>query len=239
MANDLIIEGRGIDKVFEVGGQSLRVLKSVDVEVPAGQFVSVMGPSGSGKSTLLYLIGGLDRPSGGEITVAGSHLDEMSSDDLAAFRRLTVGFVFQSFHLVPTLTAQENVALPGIFAGVPRAAREARAARLLTMLSMQQRANHRPHQLSGGQQQRVAIARALFNNPPIIMADEPTGALDSKTGQTVMQLLRWLCTKQGRTVLVVTHDPGIARYADRMLLLRDGRVVDDYLTKARGKHDVA
>ena len=239
MAGDLIIAGRGIDKVFEVGGQSLHVLKGVDVEIPAGQFVSVMGPSGSGKSTLLYLIGGLDRPSGGEITVAGNHLDGMSSDELAAFRRLTVGFVFQSFHLVPTLTARENVALPGIFAGMPRDAREARANRLLSMLGMQPRANHRPSQLSGGQQQRVAIARALFNNPPIIMADEPTGALDSKTGQTVMQLLRWLCTKQGRTVLVVTHDQGIAQYADRMLLLRDGRIVDDYLTKARGKHDVA
>lgn len=239
MAQEAFIKGRGIDKVFLVGGQTLHVLKAVDLEIPAGQFVGIMGPSGSGKSTLLYLLGGLDRPSDGQITVAGKHLDGMTSDELAAFRRLTVGFVFQSFHLIPTLTALENVALPGIFAGIPRDVREARAARLLTMLTMRQRADHRPSQLSGGQQQRVAIARALFNNPPIIMADEPTGALDSKTGQTVMQLLRWLCTKQRRTIIVVTHDAGIARYADRILELKDGRIVDDHLTNARGKHEVA
>ncbi len=239
MANQPIIQGRGIDKVFYVGGQALHVLKGVDFEIPTGQFVSIMGPSGSGKSTLLYLIGGLDQPSGGQITVAGKHIDGMNSSELAEFRRLTVGFVFQSFHLVPTMTALENVALPGIFAGLPRDLREARASRLLSMLTMSSRADHRPSQLSGGQQQRVAIARALFNNPPIIMADEPTGALDSKTGQNVMRMLRWLCTKQGRTVVVVTHDQSIAQYADRKLELKDGRIVGDYLTDARGKHDVA
>ena len=239
MAQEPFIEGRGIDKVFQVGQQTLHVLKSVNLEIPSGQFVAIMGPSGSGKSTLLYLLGGLDRPSDGRITVAGKHLDGMTSDELAAFRRHTVGFVFQSFHLIPTMTAMENVALPGIFAGVPRDVREARALRLLSMLTMRQRADHRPSQLSGGQQQRVAIARALFNNPPIIMADEPTGALDSKTGQTVMQLLRWLCVKQHRTIIVVTHDAAIARYADRILQLRDGRIVDDQLTNARGKHEVA
>ncbi len=198
-----------------------------------------MGPSGSGKSTLLYLLGGLDRPTEGAVEVAGRRLDLLNSDELAAFRRETIGFVFQSFHLIPTLTALENVALPGIFAGLPRDAREERAFRLLRMLGMLDRADHRPAQLSGGQQQRVAIARALFNQPPIIMCDEPTGALDSKTGQLVMRMLRALRDKAGKTVIVVTHDPSVAKYADRMIRLQDGKIVDDHLTRERKREHVA
>jgi macrolide transport system ATP-binding/permease protein len=227
---------RNLDKAFIVGGQVLPVLRRVSLRIDAGQFVGVMGPSGSGKSTLLYLIGGLDKPSSGQIAVAGQRLDQMNSVDLARFRRLTVGFVFQSFHLVPTLTALENVALPGIFASQPREEREERAARLLRMLKMDDRAYHRPSQLSGGQQQRVAIARALFNEPPIIMCDEPTGALDSHTGEIVMKMLRQLCTRMGKTVIVVTHDPKIEQYADRMVLLRDGEIVDDYPTNRDVTH---
>ena len=225
-----MIIGRGISKNFSIGGMSLPVLKQIDLQIESGQFVAIMGPSGSGKSTLLYLLGGLDRPTEGVIEVAKRRLDMLNSAELAAFRRETVGFVFQNFHLIPTLTALENVALPGIFAGVPRDVREERAARMLRVLGMLDRAEHRPSQLSGGQQQRVAIARALFNQPPIIMGDEPTGALDSKTGQIVMRMLRALRDKAGKTVIVVTHDPNVAQYADRMIHLQDGKIVDDYLT---------
>jgi ABC-type lipoprotein export system ATPase subunit len=190
-----------------------------------------MGPSGSGKSTLLYLLGGLDRPSEGQIMIASQRIDGMNGDAMVHFRRDTVGFIFQQFHLVPTMTALENVAFPGVFAGITRDARDARAKKLLTILGMGSRLDHKPSQMSGGQQQRTAIARALFNNPPIIMADEPTGALDSKTGTVVMQLLRSLCTKQGKTIVLVTHDSSVASYADRLLYLKDGYIVDDQLSE--------
>jgi ABC-type lipoprotein export system ATPase subunit len=235
-----IIQTKQIEKAFPIGGEWLPVLNGINLSIPAGQFVAIMGPSGSGKSTLLYLVGGLDRPSTGEIAVTGRRLDMMTGDELAHFRGHTIGFIFQSFHLVPTLTALENVALPGIFIGMNREEREERAFRLLNTLGMAERIEHRPSQLSGGQQQRVAIARALFNNPPIIMGDEPTGALDSKTGQTVMRLLRWLCSKQGKTIVVVTHDEAVARYADRLIRLQDGRIVGDSYRKERKKDfDVA
>jgi ABC-type lipoprotein export system ATPase subunit len=236
-----MIAARRLVKNFDVGGELLPVLRGVGLNIPSGQFVGVMGPSGSGKSTLLYLLGGLDRPTGGAIQIAGSNINQMSGEALASFRGQTIGFVFQAFHLVPTLTAVENVGLPGIFLGVSRKERHGRAMRLLTHLGMGDRADHRPSQLSGGQQQRVAIARALFNNPPIIMGDEPTGALDSKTGQTVMKLLRSLCDRQKKTIVVVTHDPNVAQYADRMVHLQDGVIVDDYLTPERkdSQHHVA
>ncbi|KXK48647.1 MAG: putative ABC transporter ATP-binding protein [Chloroflexi bacterium OLB13] len=188
-----------------------------------------MGPSGSGKSTLLYALGGLDRPSSGAIEIAGYRLDSMSSEELAHFRRDTCGFVFQAFHLVPTLTALQNAALPGVFSRIPTEVREDRAARLLDALGMGERLDHRPNQLSGGQQQRVAIARALFNDPPLIMADEPTGALDSKMGRTVMTMLRKLCDRFNKTLLIVTHDPSVASYADRIVMLHDGKIVEDRL----------
>jgi ABC-type lipoprotein export system ATPase subunit len=228
-----IITGRGIEKSFQLGDEWVQALDNVNLDIPEGQFIAIMGPSGSGKSTLLYLLGGLDRPTGGQIEVAGQNVSHMSGEDLARFRRDTIGFIFQAFHLVPTMTALENVALPGIFAGLPRDLRERRAIKLLAALGMEDRMDHRPSQLSGGQQQRVAIARALFNNPPIIMADEPTGALDSKTGQTVMRMLRWLCSKQGKTVVIVTHDPGVASYSDRMLNLRDGQIIEDRMLNAK------
>lgn len=222
-----LVQARNLVKDFTLGDQVVHALDGVDLDIPAGQFIAIMGPSGSGKSTLLYMIGGLDQPSGGDISVAGYTLEAMSSEDLATFRRETVGFIFQAFHLVPSLTALENVALPGVFAGMDRDAREQRAYDLLAALGMDDRVDHRPWQLSGGQQQRVAIARALFNDPPIIMADEPTGALDSKTGETVMKLLRRLCRTQGKTIIVVTHDMNVARYANRILRLKDGRIIQD------------
>jgi putative ABC transport system ATP-binding protein len=228
--NASMITARNLVKTFSVGNGSLMVLNRVSVNIPVGQFVGVMGPSGSGKSTLLYLLGGLDRPTEGHIRVAGHAISTLDSGALAAFRGQMIGFVFQAFHLVPTLTALENVGLPGIFLGLSRPQRDHRAVQLLAGLGMADRTDHRPSQLSGGQQQRVAIARALFNQPPILMADEPTGALDSKTGQAVMHLLRSLCDKQKKTVVVVTHDSNIAQYADRMVILKDGRIVDDYLT---------
>lgn len=216
-----------LNKVFQLGEQRIRPLDDVTLHIDQGQFTAVMGPSGSGKSTLLYLLGGLDKPTSGAIVVAGQRLDHMGSEELALFRQRSVGFVFQQFFLVPTMTALENVALPGIFAGAPRDARENRAARILAMLGMGDRLDSRPHQLSGGQMQRVAIGRALFNNPPIIMADEPTGQLDSKTGALVIQMLKALVVNRGKTVLFVTHEQGVAAFADRILHLRDGRVVLD------------
>ncbi len=225
-----IITGHDLQKRFQLGGQQVHALRRVNLEIPAGQFVAIMGPSGSGKSTLLYILGGLDHSTGGDVTVTGRHLEEMPGEELAAFRSQSIGFIFQAFYLVPTLNALENVALPGVFAGIPRETRERRAVRLLNALGMGERLDHRPSQLSGGQQQRVAIARALFNDPPIIMGDEPTGALDSKTGTVVMKLLRYLSARKGKTILVVTHDPGVAAYADRVIHLRDGRIVEDRMT---------
>lgn len=220
---------RSLDKEFQLGDQWIHALDGVDLDIPRGQFVAIMGPSGSGKSTLLYALGGLDRPTRGQIVLAGKSLEILSSDELAQFRRETIGFIFQAFHLVPTMTAMENAALPGVFNGMDKEMRERRAIKLLSLLGMGQRLYHRPAQLSGGQQQRVAIARALFNNPPIIMADEPTGALDSKTGLTVMRMLRALCDKQRKTIIVVTHDNSVASYADRILQLMDGKIIEDHL----------
>lgn len=224
-----IIRAHGLYKSYITGEKPLTVLRNVSLTIPRGQFVAIMGPSGSGKSTLLYLLGGLDRPDSGSIVVASQSLEFMSSEDLAQYRGKSIGFVFQSFYLVPTLNALENVALPGIFAGMSRDEREQRAAKLLGALKMSDRLEHRPHQLSGGQQQRVAIARALFNNPPIIMCDEPTGALDSKTGMRVMEMLRHLHARQGKTIVVVTHDMNVAQYADRLIAIRDGEIEDDRL----------
>jgi ABC-type lipoprotein export system ATPase subunit len=220
-----IIETQKLVKIYPLDEQEVIGLAGLDLTIEEGEFVAIMGPSGSGKSTLLYILGGLDTATDGTVKVAGHSLESLDSEELAAFRRETIGYVFQSFHLVPTITAIENVALPGIFARIPQDERLERAWKLLSMLGMEDRLEHLPKQLSGGQQQRVAIARALFNDPPIIMADEPTGSLDSKTGETVLKMLRNLATQRKKTILVVTHDTRIARYADRVLTLRDGKIV--------------
>lgn len=222
----LFIRVRGLNKHYQMGGTIVRALDGLDLDIEAHTFTVVMGPSGSGKSTLLYLLGGLDRATSGEISVDGARLDQMDENALALFRRRTMGFVFQSFNLIPSMSALENVAFPMQFAGVNSAERKQQARTLLGQVGLDNRADHRPTELSGGQQQRVAIARALVNNPSLILADEPTGNLDTSSGAAVMQLLSDL-HNAGRTVLVVTHDPRMTRFATHKIFLLDGREVSE------------
>ncbi len=220
------IDVHGLKKHYVMGGTTVRALDGLDLEIEAHTFTVVMGPSGSGKSTLLYLLGGLDRATAGEIAIDGARLDTMDENALALFRRRTMGFVFQSFNLISSMNALENVAFPMQFAGVTVAQRRERARSLLDQFGLAPRAGHRPTELSGGQQQRVAIARALVNNPSLILADEPTGNLDTSSGAAVMQLLSDL-HRAGRTVLVVTHDPRMTRFATHKIFLLDGRIVSE------------
>ena len=231
VATQTLIAGRDLYKHFRLGDQLVKALDGVDISIPQGQFVVIMGASGSGKSTLLYALTGLDIPSSGQVYVAGKRLDQMGQKQLAHLRGQLIGFVFQGFYLVPTMTAIENVMLSGLFAGHSRETRYRRAAHLLRILHLDDRMDHRPNQLSGGQQQRIAIARALYNDPPIIVADEPTGALDSKTGTGIMKMLRRLCEQQGKTILIVTHDPTVTAYADRVIRLKDGHIIEDTLKR--------
>ncbi len=207
-----------------MGKTYVDALRGVDLDVAPGEFVALVGPSGSGKSTLLHLIGGLVRPTSGEVWVNGMELGRSSDRELVLYRRDTLGFVFQSFNLLPIKTAWENVAVPLMLAGIAPERRRARAMALLEQLGLDQRAHHRPAELSGGEQQRVAIARALANHPRLILADEPTGNLDSRTGGEIMALLQRLVRDEGLTLLLVTHDMAVARYADRIVHLRDGTI---------------
>ncbi|HMQ30548.1 MAG TPA: ABC transporter ATP-binding protein [Chloroflexaceae bacterium] len=231
-----LIRAVALARRYQMGKTAVDALRGVDLEVAAGEFVALVGPSGSGKSTLLHLIGGLVRPTGGEVWVNGLELGRSSDQQLVAYRRDTLGFIFQSFNLLPIKAAWENVAVPLMLAGMPPARRRARAHELLAQLGLAPRADHRPSELSGGEQQRVAIARALANSPRLILADEPTGNLDSRTGGEIMALLRRLVRDEGLTLLLVTHDMGVARYADRIVHLRDGAVerlesvADEYAT---------
>ena len=220
------IQIKGLKKHYEMGGQVVRALDGLDLEIQAHTFTVVMGPSGSGKSTLLYLLGGLDRATAGEIAVDGARLTDMDENALALFRRRTMGFVFQSFNLIQSMTALENVSFPMQFAGVKPHQRLEQASTLLNQVGLGDRTHHRPTELSGGQQQRVAIARALVNNPSLILADEPTGNLDTSSGVVVMQLLSDL-HRAGRTVLVVTHDPRMMRFATHKIFLLDGIMVTE------------
>ncbi|MCL4275198.1 MAG: ABC transporter ATP-binding protein [Anaerolineales bacterium] len=235
-----LIRITGLKKHFQMGGNTVRALDGVDLEIPANTLTVVMGPSGSGKSTLLYLLGGLDRPTAGEITVNGERLDQMDENALALFRRKTMGFIFQSFNLVSSMSALENVAFPMQFAGVPVARRNEASRSLLEQVGLADRSHHTPSELSGGQQQRVAVARALVNDPMLILADEPTGNLDSQSGIAVMQLLSDL-HRAGRTVLVVTHDPRMAGFATHRIFLLDGKVVTEaeYQSAAMGPLQVS
>jgi len=220
-----MIELRGVSKTVTSGGRPLTILHPLDLTIRSGQFLAVLGPSGSGKSTLLGLIAGLDEPSSGEILIDGVDITKVSEDALAKLRGEKIGFVFQFFHLVPSLTAFENILIPMEIAGRRDAA--TRAKRLLGEVGLADRGHHYPSQLSGGEQQRVAIARALANDPPIIMADEPTGNLDSTTGKLIMQLLLDVRRMRQTTMVLVTHDAELASLADSRLVLRDGRPVDD------------
>lgn len=209
---------------FKLGSADVKALDKINLEIDQGEFVALVGPSGSGKSTLLNLLGGLDRPTSGALNMQGLGLEDATEEELTAHRRHNVGFIFQSFNLLPTLTALENVALPLMLSGVPIAERHERAADLLKRVGLDHRLDHRPTEMSGGEQQRAAIARALVNNPQLILADEPTGNLDSSTGNEVMQLLRNLNVESGVTLIVVTHDPEVAAFADRIVHLRDGGI---------------
>ena len=220
-----MISVRSLSMRLTSGGRAVEVLTDVSLEVPAGQFLAIAGPSGSGKSTLLGLIAGLDQPTAGQIEVAGVDVTALDKDGLARFRRDHVGYVFQSFHLLPTLTAQENVAVPLELAGDAGAA--ARAAALLAEVGLAERAHHYPVQLSGGEQQRVAVARAMARRPALLLADEPTGNLDSATGKQIIELLVGLNRRLGSTLVLVTHDAALAAHADRVVTLRDGRIVSD------------
>jgi putative ABC transport system ATP-binding protein len=215
----------GLGMRFASGGRAVSVLSDVTLEVPARQFLAVAGPSGSGKSTLLGLIAGLDRPTAGSITVGGVDITRLDEDALARFRLDTIGYIFQSFHLVPTLTAEENVAVPLELAGERDALPRARA--LLGELGLGDRADHYPVQLSGGEQQRVAVARAVARRPALLLADEPTGNLDSTTGKRIIELIVGLNRSLGSTLVLVTHDAALAGHADRLVTLRDGRIVSD------------
>jgi putative ABC transport system ATP-binding protein len=214
----------GLRKAYQMGRETVHALAGVDLEIEPHTFSAVIGPSGSGKSTLLYLLGGLDRPTAGKIIVAGQSIDNLDENALAVYRRRTVGFIFQSFNLIPSMTALENVAFPMRFARIAAGQRRIRALQLLQQVGLQDRTQHRPTELSGGQQQRVAVARALVNNPQLILADEPTGNLDTHSGLAIMQLLADL-HRQGRTVLVVSHDPRMTHFAAHTLRLLDGRIV--------------
>jgi putative ABC transport system ATP-binding protein len=220
-----ILEAKTLRKQYELGQHTVHALAGVDFTVEKGEFVAIMGPSGSGKSTLLHLLGGLDKPSDGEVTIAGQRLSILDDDRATLVRRRNVGFVFQFFNLLPTLDAEENIALPLMIDGQDLRKHRPRIEALLKLVGLTPWRHHRPDQLSGGQQQRVAIARALVTEPAILLTDEPTGNLDSKTGGAIMELLRRSCDELGQTVVIVTHDPRAAAYADRIVFLRDGVIV--------------
>jgi putative ABC transport system ATP-binding protein len=220
-----ILQAVGLHKQYQMGEVAVAALRAVDFAVRKGEFVAIMGPSGSGKSTLLHLLGGLDTASDGEIVLDGRRLTHLSDDEITVVRRRQIGFIFQFFNLLPTLTAAENIALPLLIDGRSLNAYQERIDELLILVGLTDRRNHKPDQLSGGQQQRVAVARALITDPAIVLADEPTGNLDSQAGGDILRLLRRACDEKEQTIVMVTHDPRAAEFADRVVRLEDGRMV--------------
>jgi putative ABC transport system ATP-binding protein len=230
MSKDVIIKLENVWKIYKMGEARVNALQGINLEIKKGEFVSIEGPSGSGKSTAMNMVGALDIPTKGKIFLDGIDISTLAESDLAQIRGKKIGFIFQQFNLLPTLSALENVTLPMIFQGVPKEDRLKRAEDLLTMMDLGDRMHHKPTELSGGQQQRVAIARSLANDPEVILADEPTGNLDSKTGTNVIKFLGDL-NKKGKTIIMVTHDHDIARHAHRMEFLKDGEIVKNKYKK--------
>jgi len=233
-----LIEARSLVKTYRMGEQVVQALNGVSLDIDAGEFVAIMGASGSGKSTLMNILGCLDRPSSGTLHLAGEEVDGLDGDALASIRNRRIGFVFQQFNLLPRTSALDNVALPMVYAGVKPAERRARALAALQRVGLAERGAHTPAELSGGQQQRVAIARALVNSPALILADEPTGALDTQTSEDIMRLLAEL-NAQGMTIVMVTHEADIALWARRRIVFRDGRIVEDRAQPSRAADEVS
>jgi putative ABC transport system ATP-binding protein len=232
-----IVKTEQLTKVYGKGVTAVTALNKLNIDIKEGEFVAVMGPSGCGKSTLLHLVGGLDRPSSGQVMVGGQTLANLSDDDLTRLRRRQIGFVFQFFNLIPVLSAAENAVLPLVLDGVKPADAQQKAKSWLEKVGLGDRMSHRPDQLSGGQQQRVAIARALVAEPALILADEPTGNLDSRSADEIAVLLRQISDEMNRTILMVTHDPRIAAHANRIIFLKDGKIVDETNLKSNGSSD--
>jgi putative ABC transport system ATP-binding protein len=228
-----LVELRNVSKIYKLGGEEIRALDDVSLDIEAGELISIIGPSGSGKSTLMHILGCLDSPSKGTINLDGLMIQGASPGELARIRNEKIGFVFQFFNLLPKLNVLQNVELPMVYSGVPARERRTRAMDALKLMNMENRAKHRPLQLSGGQQQRAAIARALVNNPKIVFADEPTGNLDSVTGEQILQLFRAL-SQQGRTIALVTHDPEIAAVTPRRIEIRDGKIAKNVNERLAG-----
>lgn len=229
----MLLQAKDLYKKYSRGHQSVEALKGVNLSIEKGQFTSIMGPSGSGKSTLLHIVGGLDRPTRGSVLFNGQPIESFSDQELSEFRRRKLGFIFQFFNLLPTLTALENVALPWLLDGKSLDEVADQAKSLLEMIGLKARMDHRPDQLSGGEMQRVAIARALVTDPLLILADEPTGNLDSKTGAAVLEMLSEMSKSHGHTILMVTHDPRAASYGDRLVCFRDGLIESDGVPEPR------
>src|SRR3989454_9068507 len=219
-----LVELREVSKLYYLGGEEIRALDDVSLDIDAGEFISIIGPSGSGKSTLMHILGCLDSPTRGTIKLDGTMIQDASARELARIRNRKIGFVFQFFNLLPKLNVLQNVELPMVYSGVSGRQRRERALTALKLVGLENRSKHRPSQLSGGQNQRVAIARALVNDPKIVFADEPTGNLDSHTGATILELFRGL-SREGRTIVIVTHDPKIAAQTNRRIEIRDGKIV--------------
>ncbi|MCR3757424.1 ABC transporter ATP-binding protein [Clostridium felsineum] len=221
-----VIEARNLNKNFKLGKMNVEILKNINIDIKEGEFVSIMGPSGSGKSTLLYLLGGLDKPTSGSVKIAGKELSTMNDKEQSIMRRRDVGFVFQFYNLIPNLNVEENIMLPILLDGKKIKNYRDKLENILKIVGLEDRRKHTPRELSGGQQQRVAIARALINEPDVILADEPIGNLDSKTGTEVMELLRKINIEEGKTIVQVTHSKEAAEYGQRIIYVKDGKVVE-------------
>jgi len=226
-----IVRLEGVQKIYQLGKVEVPALRVTDLEIRKGEILAISGPSGCGKSTLLHLMGCLDRPTKGKVFVDGKDTSKLDDNELAKIRRKEVGFVFQFFYLIPTLTALRNIMLPMIFAGTPELEQEKKSKQLLKMVGLEKRMHHRPSELSGGERQRTAIARAMANSPEIILADEPTGNLDSKSGKEIMDILLKLNKERGVTLVIVTHDPYLAKSAQRIIYLKDGKIIKEGLRK--------